>query len=265
MWLYRHRRRSSPVMSLVREKLSRDLAAERLRSSRKARFSSAAEAARALGMKDVTVRAHESGQNRFDQHDAERYAAAYGVSAAWLLFGDEVGEKRTGPDLDYMIASTMDMATRHSRARIPVEGEVAPGVFRAPEALGGPISYVTVMVSGYELAKGCFAMLVGQPGVAGHYEPGRMLISAPVIEAGLRDGDHVVVRQRRAGLVEISLQQVNRTPEGVGFFPVGGGDPISPPEGPESREILGVVIADYRRRDRSGSELIPQEGGGGVI
>src|SRR5258708_5771075 len=66
--------------------------AARLKEARSALFPTAAEAARALGMKPVTVRAHESGQNGVDYFDLERYARRYGVDIAWLLTGEGAHE-----------------------------------------------------------------------------------------------------------------------------------------------------------------------------
>lgn len=61
--------------------------AERLKEARARIFESAAEAARALGLKEVTVRAHESGQNGFPVQTAAKYAKAYGITLQWLLSG----------------------------------------------------------------------------------------------------------------------------------------------------------------------------------
>jgi DNA-binding XRE family transcriptional regulator len=61
--------------------------AARLKEARSKRFASAADAARAVGLNPVTVRAHENAQNGYPIAAAETYAAAYGVSADWLLLG----------------------------------------------------------------------------------------------------------------------------------------------------------------------------------
>lgn len=65
--------------------------AARLKIARRARFPSAAQAAEVVGMKPVTVRSHENGQNGFPVSTAKAYADAYGVSLDWLLTGDGVG------------------------------------------------------------------------------------------------------------------------------------------------------------------------------
>lgn len=70
---------------------------DRLRLAREnAGFNSARSAALAIGVNPSTYGAHENGQNNFKTKDAEFYAAAFKVSAAWLLTGEAVTEE----DLD---------------------------------------------------------------------------------------------------------------------------------------------------------------------
>ena len=72
-------------------------AGERLRQARiLAGYKSAAKAADAMGVNLSAYRSHENGQNGFTAEQAERYASAFGVDAAWLLFGDE---EVSGPDV----------------------------------------------------------------------------------------------------------------------------------------------------------------------
>jgi len=62
----------------------------RLRESRiAAGFASATEAIEYYGWKNSTYRAHENGQNNFNVEYATLYAKAYGVSASWLLMGED--------------------------------------------------------------------------------------------------------------------------------------------------------------------------------
>jgi hypothetical protein len=64
----------------------------RLRKARiKAGYRTATAAIKACGWRNSTYRAHENGQNNFNVEDAELYAKAYGVTAAWLLVGAEGG------------------------------------------------------------------------------------------------------------------------------------------------------------------------------
>lgn len=61
----------------------------RLREARRAKFKSAAKAAAVLGLKSSTYAAHENGQNEFGPDAARFYGKRFGVSAAWLLTGDD--------------------------------------------------------------------------------------------------------------------------------------------------------------------------------
>jgi len=54
----------------------------------KAGYETAADAARAFGWSPITYRAHESGLRGLRRDAAGRYAAAFGVSEAWLLTGE---------------------------------------------------------------------------------------------------------------------------------------------------------------------------------
>jgi DNA-binding XRE family transcriptional regulator len=55
-------------------------AGERLQKARKAKFASAAEAARHFGVSASTYRAHENGQNAFDVDQCFAYAEELGVA-----------------------------------------------------------------------------------------------------------------------------------------------------------------------------------------
>lgn len=60
---------------------------KRLREARERRFSSAAEAARALGVKAVTWRSYENGQNMPPHEIVVRAAKAFGTTAEWIISG----------------------------------------------------------------------------------------------------------------------------------------------------------------------------------
>lgn len=62
---------------------------ERLRSIRKQRYPSAATAAEAMGVSPATLTHHENGTRGIPKQTIERYARFFGVTASWLLFGDE--------------------------------------------------------------------------------------------------------------------------------------------------------------------------------
>lgn len=59
----------------------------RLRARRQQLALSVHTVAQRLGVADVTVRAHENGQNDVPVTKAERYAHVLGVTPEWLLWG----------------------------------------------------------------------------------------------------------------------------------------------------------------------------------
>ena len=63
--------------------------AARLREARIAKFDTAADLARAIGMNESTVRAHENGQHGFPRKAARIYADILVVTPQWLLYGEE--------------------------------------------------------------------------------------------------------------------------------------------------------------------------------
>lgn len=64
--------------------------ADRLRRARlDAGYRTAAAAIEHFKWPSSSYRAHENGQNNFTPETAWQYAEAYGVSAAWLLLGDD--------------------------------------------------------------------------------------------------------------------------------------------------------------------------------
>ena len=70
---------------------------DRLKQARgKAGFKSARQAALRFGWSVSTYSAHENGQNRFDPDAAKSYARAFGVSAAWLLTGEDIASAIAG-------------------------------------------------------------------------------------------------------------------------------------------------------------------------
>ena len=67
---------------------------ERLKKARlNAGFKTASAAIETLNWHSSTYRAHENGQNNFKVDNAKIYAEAYGVSASWLIMGDETNDQ----------------------------------------------------------------------------------------------------------------------------------------------------------------------------
>ncbi|HET6376687.1 MAG TPA: S24 family peptidase [Methylocella sp.] len=71
---------------------------ERLQIARQnAGFSNATDAARAFAWNENTYRSHENGERGLRLEVAERYAKAFGTSAAWLLTGEGEAKAKAEP------------------------------------------------------------------------------------------------------------------------------------------------------------------------
>lgn len=144
--------------------------------------------------------------------------------------------------------------------RIPVVGDVQAGVWL--EAVARETyevdEYLAIDVAGYESAR-LRAMRVVGPSMNRVYPPGRFVVIADPAEAGIRVGDHVVVERRKNTLTEITLKEYVEEPDGrIALWPRSDHPDFQEPFYLRSREeldqdgvsIIGVVVADYRRRDR---------------
>jgi len=250
--------------------------AARLKAARiAARFETAPAAADAMGIPQQTYMAHENGSRGFTK-SAERYAKMFKVTPQWLLFGAGAGAKMTPPptkspdDGRPIPAAEMRLWVKNGPVgrekrpesalrKIPIMGDTAAGVWReAGMGLTNPDDEsLTVDVLGYERAA-LWALRVVGPSMDLVYPPGRYVIVAPPVEAGLRVGDHVVCERQQAGLIEITLKELITINGKNALMPrsshpdhqepiilsaAGGYDQTAP-------KIIGVVVADYARRER---------------
>jgi transcriptional regulator with XRE-family HTH domain len=78
---------------------------DRLRQARlMAGFRSAAKAAEALGVSASVIRSHENGQRGISPEQAQGYAEAFDIDAAWLLYGEIEEAEGSG---DFVAAVTL--------------------------------------------------------------------------------------------------------------------------------------------------------------
>lgn len=92
----------------------REATSSRLREARsQAGFSSAADAARVLGVKEVTYRAWENGQNCLPKARISSLCATFGVSVEWLLTGDHGILNPATADSDEAAALALDVLLRN--------------------------------------------------------------------------------------------------------------------------------------------------------
>lgn len=222
----------------------------RLRDARKARgFATAKLAAEAMGEAPSTYAQYENGTRGFGKTKARKYAARFGVTPEWLLFGN--GDKLSQAP----ILQPIDRA-------IPVMGEVAAGVWR--EALSvevaDAVEFLAVDVRGYERAS-LYALRVVGNSMNKIYGPGRYVIVAPAAEAGIRWGDFVVVERRKSDFVETTVKELVNEGGRIALWPRSTDDAFQTPfyiDGPNSEaRIVGVVVADYAKTERPEAIFVP--------
>lgn len=147
--------------------------------------------------------------------------------------------------------------------QIPVVGEVAAGVWKTAVARESfeIEEHITLDVAGYERAD-LRAMKVVGPSVNLVYAPGRYVIVAHPSEAGSHVGDMVVVQRMQGDLAEITIKELAEIDGRIALIPRSSDpayqDPIFLKDDHQDQsapEIIGVVVADYGRRERPATLL----------
>lgn len=221
---------------------------ERLRTYRKGARLTADELGRRAGMvlgrdrplSAPTIRAHENGTNGISPEMAEAYARVLRVKPSDILFGEASNSVVAPPDTVRMVG---------------VIGDINAGAFAEvlddePE----PSDFVPVRLPEYGRAS-LFALNVVGRSMDRHYPDGSVVVVCPSAEAGIREGDHVVVRRWKGGLAETTLKEIavvdgrvtllprSTDPEHQGAIPLAGSRDSD--EGPE---IIGVVVGSFQAR-----------------
>lgn len=185
--------------------MSKDLVAARLKQARQKVFSTAAEAAEALGMNPVTVRAHESGRNGVSYYDLERYARRYGVAQMWLLMGEGAEEPTTNftselGELLYIDGYVEDDAW------YPAETgrEGFDGYVRTPEGYAERVAYTDP-----RFPEGMVGALKVKTSFTNKtYIDGTVLFCVDRSEMPISPGDHVIVVRTRGEFDNLSVRLV---------------------------------------------------------
>lgn len=224
---------------------------DRLRAARiAAGYATAADAARALGEIPQNVRDHEAGRRNVTPEKAENYARLYKVPAAHLLFG----EGHT---------SDSGVAENDNTRKVGIIGEVRAGMFAPiPDEQPEPWEFVPVDLPEYQRAH-LFALKVVGRSMDRHYADGAVVVICPTAEAGIREGDHVVVRQWKGGMAETTLKEVVVAPDGVELWPRSTDPAYQTPirlatirDADEGPEIIGVVVGSFAARASRAGPLL---------
>lgn len=144
--------------------------------------------------------------------------------------------------------------------RVPVVGVVQAGAWaEIPEEVH-PEEFIPIQLPEYGRAN-LFALRISGRSMDRFYPDGSYVVVAPAHEAGVRDGDHVVVRRKRGSLAETTLKEVVQERDGsISLYPRSTDPAFKEPlrvervrEADEGPEVIGVVVASYAvRGNRSG-------------
>ena len=168
--------------------------AGRLKEARSRKYPSAAAAARALGINEVTLRAHESGQNGIPADMAIIYCRAYGIDPNWLMRGHRPTELRYD---------------KFSGIRLQVSGEVARGVYRDASLPPSP-PYGELQFPNADSFFGIEVFEVTSDAWEPDVTQGSFLVCNRASGVQIRVDDLVVVERDRGGLVETSIKTISK-------------------------------------------------------
>lgn len=211
----------------------------RLRKLRERRgFETAADAARAYGWPVTTYQAHENGSRGLKLDVAQRYARAFGSSAAFILTGNDGGGAS---------------AVVNHVTYVPVVAAASAGAFMLEEGIFEDITVPAVPRPDIPAAVQ-YAIRVDGPSVNLRIPDGAYAICAPLDKTpgGARHGQLVHVVRERAGLHETTIKELHYTSKGPALMPVSN-DPryqevveIGAPEADTEVRIAGVVIGMFQ-------------------
>lgn len=217
-------------------------AGERLRQAReKAGYTSANQAAEALGISRATYAQHENGLRGFPAARAERYARFFRVAPEWLLYGRQKGD-----------AEAVELGPR-----LFVKAEVAAGVWKEAweleaddwEAFTGRADVSAPLQKRFGLR------VIGES--MNEVYPAGSIVECVHYDgcAPIASGRRVVVqRERIDGTLETTVKELIRTEDGIewlrprstnpSFLPFRGDAPDDPDI--VRVEILATVVGSYR-------------------
>lgn len=224
---------------------------ERLKAARiAAGYDTAADAARALGIHPQNVRDHEANRRRFSSDQAADYARLYKTNPTDILFGD--GH-----------ASGSGVTAADDVRMVGIIGEIRAGQFtELPESEPEAWEFVPVSLPEYARAH-LFGLRVVGRSMDRFYPDGSDVIICPAHEAGIREGDHVVVRIRRGNLAETTLKEIAVEDGGVVLWPRSTDAAYQKPirlsamrDSDDGPEIIGVVVGSFVSRAARAGPLI---------
>lgn len=209
---------------------------DRLRKLRIAKgYENPSDAARAFGWNEHTYKSHENGNRGLKPLAAQKYAKAYGSSAAYIMYGTTNGGE---------FINHVDSA--------PLVGVVSAGVFLESDGLD--FGEITVPLVPRKDIPGSaqYALKVAGESVNKKIPDGAFAICAAFgsYPGGAEHGTLVHVVRERAGLHEHTIKEVRYTKDGAYLMPVSNHpdhqEPIPLGGNDETTiRIQGVVIGSF--------------------
>lgn len=215
---------------------------DRLRQRREAKGLSAADLAARVGRSESAVRNQENGTNGIPAALAKKYASALGTTAAWILYGDESATPVSeGVVLD-----------------LPVIGPVQAGAWLEVDETpqDEPVMLSIAADRRYPHARQWLREVRGDSMDRRGILPGDMahLVDFQGSGVELRSGQVVEVTRSRAGLREITLKEVEITPDRILLWPRSSNPKWSNPvqlddgDGLDVEvQITGLLLATIKR------------------
>lgn len=177
---------------------------ERLRQARiAAGFSSSIEAAARLGVSASTLRAHENGQNDFNDQHAIKYARAFNVSPEYLLLGTVVSADAAVAPANAIIGKVIS----EPAVKIPLYGSAVGGDDGEFVLNGNHLDNITAppMLSG---VRGAYAVQIAGESMSPRYMDGEVAFVDP--HKRVVRGDFVVAQIRHKNDGEVPYAYVKR-------------------------------------------------------
>lgn len=217
-------------------------------------YSTASDAARALGILVPTYSGHENGQRGF-KRSAKRYADFFDVSLDWLLGNKEQPQLRNEPVNISGTHAKNRIAEQSGAVKIKVVGRVAAGVFREIEQMAFDSFPDSPFPPDPQYPNSAQFDLVVEGNSINRFAPDGDVLRCVDInkaEVDLADGDLVVVRKLDAdGKVETTAKRARRR-NGTWELWCDSTDPahqgvITLPRDPTAEvNIVAVVLYSYR-------------------
>jgi SOS-response transcriptional repressor LexA len=223
-----------------------DSMAERLKKARAdAGYESAVDAVRAFGWTPSTYYGHENGRANISRSAAIKYARAFKVDPAWLLYGKP--------------SKLADWTQIESVTQIPVRGSTAAGRWLEFDDTEQDAPSPIYAVAGRFSMADQFALKVSGPSMdKARIFDGDYVICVPywIARAAPTPGDIVVVERKRGAMFERTLKELQMNDEWFELWPRSSDQrfqtPIRIKRGEDfiendgtTIEIVGLVIGSY--------------------